>query len=84
VSNTKRALISLTGAAVLVSGGASATAAPRHHRHHVGSHASKALVTGHLNAGGYTVVAVGTNGKVTGSKARSFSLRPPRPSTRFS
>ena len=67
---TKGALITLTGAALLASGGTAF--ASTHHRH-----ATDRLVTGHLNAGGYTIVALGTNGKMTWSKARSFSLRAP-------
>jgi hypothetical protein len=76
VFRTKGALVSLTGAALLVSGGlADATAfASTKHQHH---HAAGTFVTGELNAGGYTVVALGTNGKMTWSKARSFSLRLP-------
>jgi hypothetical protein len=68
----KRALISLTGA-VLICGGASAAAAPAHHHRH----ARGTFVSGRLGARGYTVVAVGSNGKVAWSKARSFSLRTP-------
>ena len=80
MSRTKRALISLTSAAVLVSAGATAAgAAPQHHHRHAGAHQSGKLVTGHLNASGYTVVALGTNGKMVWTKARSFSLRPPAP-----
>ncbi len=80
MSRTKRALISLTSSAVLVSAGATAAgAAPQHHHRHAGAHRSGKLVTGHLNASGYTVVALGTNGKMVWTKARSFSLRPPAP-----
>ncbi len=77
---TKRALISLTSAAVLAGGGvadATAAASPRHHRRHAGGHRGGALVTGRLNANGYTIVALGTNGKISSSKTRSFSLRLP-------
>ncbi|HUB04925.1 MAG TPA: hypothetical protein VMA76_07640 [Solirubrobacteraceae bacterium] len=71
---TKGALVFMTGAALLASGGladATAVASTKHH------HAGGTFVTGRLNAGGYTIVALGTNGKMTWSKARSFSLRAP-------
>ncbi|MGO9977141.1 MAG: hypothetical protein ACLP01_30930 [Solirubrobacteraceae bacterium] len=40
---------------------------------------AKAAITGRLSASGYTVIALGTNGKMTSSKARSFSLAIPAP-----
>lgn len=45
---------------------------------HVAISASRgAKVTGKMNVSGYTIVALGTNGKYISSKARSFSLRVP-------
>jgi hypothetical protein len=77
---TKRALIALTGAtALLCAAGADATAAFAHGQHHPKPKSGGALITGRLSAGGYTVVAFGTNGKMSWSKQRSFSLRVPSP-----
>jgi hypothetical protein len=79
VFRTKAALLSLISAALLAGGAMAATtaaASPRHHAH-AGKHSNRPLVTGRLGAGGYTVVAVGFNGKVTVAKGRSFSLSIP-------
>ena len=56
---------------------ADASAPSKHHHRHAVAHRKGAFVTGHLNADGYTVVAVRTNGKIASSKSRSFSLRAP-------
>lgn len=50
-------------------------AAPKASRAHVKSHVR--YVSGRLNASGYTVVAVGYNGKIAASKARSFRIAAP-------
>jgi hypothetical protein len=78
VSRTKAALAALSTAALLVGGGATAAASTDHHGKG-GTHGSGPQVTGHLSRGGYTIVALGTNGKMTWSKSRSFALRLPAP-----
>jgi hypothetical protein len=78
VFRTKGALIALTTGALIAGGGATAAASTGHHSH-AGKRSSKDLITGHLSAGGYTIVALGTNGKMTWAKGRSFSLRVPAP-----
>jgi len=66
--------LALTAGTALTALACAAGAAQAH-----GAHAAKASITGRLNAPGYTVVALGENGKMTFSAARSFTLVAPAP-----
>lgn len=66
----------LTAATAGVEVGQAAAAKP----HGAPSAASaKGLITGRLSIPGYSIVALGTNGKMTSSASGSFSLSPPAP-----